>query len=285
MIQSLRQIKNRIRSIQNTKKVTAAMELISVAKLNRIDKLLVGIEPYFLKLESLMNRFLNSTRQISSPFLERIKDPQKFVLVLISADSGLCSTYSSNIIHLGEEFIKSHGQNKISLICVGKKGFNYFKKQGFEISKSYLELNAKYSQKLCDEITGYLMDLFFSGQADEIYVAYTRYGSILFHKPTLIKFLNIEPDSRQEKIDYILEPDKQRILQELILRYMLIKMRLIILESFTSEHASRMIAMKTATDNALDLLTDLTLTRNKVRQAGITSEIVEIIASSEAVKG
>lgn len=285
MIRSLKQIKNRIRSIENTKKVTNAMEMISVAKLNRIDNILYAIRPYLLNLESVLNNFINSTGQLSSPFLEERANKQNLGLCLITSDGGLCAGYNNNVIRLAEEFINKYGNDKIKLVAIGRKGLNYFKKRGMQILNSYIGLNGRYSNEISGEIANTLINIFLSGQVDEVYVAYTRYETALIHKPVIKKFLNIEVPPEGRKIKYILEPDKERILEELLPRCISIQTRFFLLEAFTSEHAARTVAMKTATDNANELLDRLILQRNKVRQANITQEMMEIISSAEALKG
>jgi F-type H+-transporting ATPase subunit gamma len=284
MMRSLRRIKNRIRSIENTEKVTRALEMISVVKLNRIDNILYAIRPYLLKLESIVNNFINSTEQLSSPFLEERPHRQNLGLCLITSDSGLCGMYNDNIIRLAEEFIRIQGKDKIKLIAIGRKGLNYFKKRNLQILNSYIGLNGRYSDKISDEITNALTNIFLSGEVCEVYVAYTHYETALRYKPMIKKLLNIEAPGSQE-IEYILEPNKERILEELLPRYISMQTRLFLLEAFSCEHAARTVAMKTATDNANELLERLILQRNKARQANITQEIMEIISSTEALKG
>ena len=283
-MRSLGQIKNRIRSISNTQKVTSALEMISVSKLNRIDKALFSLRPYLSEMERILNNLINSKDKISHPFIGTKTESSKLGLCVITSDSGLCGVYNSNIIRLADEFVKNYGKDKIKLILIGKKGFNYFKKENASILNAYLGLNGRYSSQVCDEITKYLTDIYLSGQVDEIRVAYTHYKTALILKPEIEKFLNIETNEAEEE-EYIYEKSKERVLEEIIPKYISLKMKQFILESFTSEHSARTVAMKTATDNADELLRILTLLRNKVRQANITQEIMEIIASAEALKG
>jgi len=285
-MQSLKQIKNRIRSVENTRKVTNAMQMISVAKLNRMDKALYSLRPYFSRLESLLNNLLAGAPGISKTFIDKKTTSGKIVLCVVASDNGLCGSYNNNIIRLSEDFVAARGKEKLELVCIGKRGNVYFNKHGRRIINSYIGLNANYSQKVSDEITDYLIDLFLSGQADEVHIAYTYFKTALIQQPRIEKFLNIEPDQQTgQPINFILEPDISAILKELIPRYMAMKMRLVLLNAFTCEHASRTVAMKTATENAHEMISGLVTLRNKVRQANITQEIMEIIASSEALKG
>ena len=283
MLQNLRQIKNRIRSIDNTHKVTSAMEMISVTKLNRANRILLGFKPYFEKLNQVLNKLLSSQGPLIHPFLET--KPESYVcLCLITSDGGLCGVYNNNIIHFAEDFINRKGKDKVKLVIVGKKGFNYFKNKQVQILNSYIGLNGRYSQNSADQISALLIDIFLKNQASEVYVAFTHFERAIISKPTLMKLLNMDiPTAGGRR--YIFEPGINLLLNDFITKYIYSKMRLTLLESFATEHASRAVAMKSATDNAKELSQGLVLLRNKVRQATITQDIMEIISSAEALKG
>lgn len=286
MIQTFRQIKKRIVAIENTKKVTAAMEMISIAKLNRITLKLSSMRPYFGKLESLFTNLTSRAEFVLSPLFEERQLKERIGLCIITSDSGLCGIYNNMIISAAQDFINSHGRDKINLVCIGKKGFTYFKKRGFKISNAYIGLNGRYSDKVCDEISSVLTESFLLKEVDEAYICHMHSQAGLIHKPIFKKFLNIERqpiDSYEYK--YLLEPDADEILRELIPRYLSMKMKMIILEAFLLEHTARAVSMKMATDNARELLEKLIILRNKVRQATITQDMMEIIASTEALKG
>jgi F-type H+-transporting ATPase subunit gamma len=285
MGQSLKQIRNRIRGIENTRKITQVMEMVSAVKLNRINKLLFAMRPYFSRLESLVCELCNSQiGKAAHPFLRGGVAGGKACLCVVTADAGLCGGYNNNLIRLAQDFLRGYARDKVCLICVGRKGYNYFKKNQYQILSAHLGLNGKYSPGLQSGIENDLTDIFLSGRADQVYVAYTHYRTALIHQPLLEKFLPVEP-AEVASPGYILEPDIGGILNRLIPRYISMKLRLIILDALTAEQSARVIAMRTATDNAADLLQDLTVLRNKVRQANITQEIMEIVSSSEALKG
>ena len=284
MSQSIKQIKNRIRSVENTKKVTGAMQMISVVKLNRIENELFVLRPYALRLENLMYNLACSSQKSTSGYFDKRSNRSDIALCLITSDSGLCGMYNQNIIRLAEEFLKNNQDKKVKLIVVGQKGLSYFRARKAEIHNSYIGLNAKFTQSFCDKITAELSQLFLSGKVASVYLAYTYFENSLMQKATLQRLLSIEPKKVKPQ-EYIAEPNLKSILEDLIPRYLLIKMRLVFLEAFTSEHAARTVSMKTATDNARELLEGLVLLRNKVRQAGITQDILEITSSVEALKG
>ncbi len=284
MLQSLRTLKLRIRSIENTQKITNAMEMVSSAKLNRVKNMLLPRRAYFTKLEKALHGLLGGEALTSHPLLEKRESPKNIVLCIITSDAGLCSVYNYSIIRLAEKFITGLGKEKVKLITVGRDGFNYFKKYGLPISESYLELYGRYSNRTADDITKKLIDKFLHNEADEIYIAYTYFANTLRHKPTVEKYLSIDYNGKYDE-DYIIEPDRESVVDALLYSYIYEKMRIIILNAFTSEHAARMIAMKSATDNAEELLETLTLLKNKARQAQVTKEVLEIAMSAEALKG
>jgi len=284
MPQSLRTLKLRIRGIENTRKITNAMEMVSSAKLSRVKNRLFSQRAYFTKLENALHGLLGTGALTGHPLLEKRENPKNITLCVITSDAGLCSVYNYSIIRLAEKFIDGRGKDRVKLITVGRDGFNYFKNLNFSISNSHLELYGRYSAMTADAITKELTDKFLSKEADEVYMAYTYFANTLRHKPMVEKLLNIDYTVKSD-IDYILEPDTEKVLNALLSDYIYDRTRLIILNAFTSEHAARMIAMKSATDNAKELLETLTLLRNKARQAAVTKEVLEIAMSAEALKG
>jgi len=284
MAQSIKQIKTRIRSVENTKKVTGAMQMISVAKLNRIQEQLLVLRPYALRLENLMHNLAGSSEKNLSAYFKNGARELPILLCLISSDSGLCGMYNQNVMRAVGEFVEKNNLERIKLILVGQKGLSYFRDSRIEILNSYIGLNAKFNQNFCDKLALELSNLFLSGQVGSVHLAYTYFENSLVQKAIIEQLLNIQPKT-VKSIDYIAEPDFKSILTDLIPRYLKIKMQLVLLEAFTSEHAARTVSMKTATDNAKDLLEGLVLFRNKVRQARITQDILEITSSAEALRG
>jgi F-type H+-transporting ATPase subunit gamma len=284
MSQSIKQIKNRIRSVENTRKVTGAMQMISVVKLNRIQAQLLVLRPYALKLENLLYNLAGASKKNLSGYFKKETAGSDSALVLITSDNGLCGMYNQNVMSLAQEFLKKNNSKIIKLILVGQKGMTYFRSRPVTIANSYIGLNGKFNQDFCDKISTELSNLFLSGQVGSIYLAYTYFKNSLIQKPVIEQFLSIQPKA-VKPIEYIAEPDLKSILADLVPQYLKVKLQLVLLESFTSEHAARTVSMKTATDNAKELLDGLVLFRNKVRQAGITQDILEITSSAEALRG
>ncbi len=288
MIQSLRQIKTRIRSVESTKKITRAMQMVSTAKFKRSESMLNAGRPYYRKLDSILIKLLSSLRieQLSRhPLLNDKREKKNLALCMITSDSGLCSVYNNNIIHLTEKLLKQRGKDKVKIVAVGKKGFVYFSKRGANIVKSYVGLHGRYSPDIADTIAQDLISMFLNGEADEIYIAHSHFETATRYKPDIRKFLSITPPHPEmSEQEFIADPDINSILKDLIPRYLSVKMRLILLDAFTTEHSSRMIAMQAATDNAVELIDSLTLMRNKARQASITNQVIEVATSAEALK-
>lgn len=284
MIQTLRQIRSRIRSVSNVRKITQAMEMVSSAKLNKIKGAFHSSHPYFLNLQQILKNFLADLKDVSHPFLGDGDEPKKTVVCIIGSDTGLCGAYNHNIITAAEMFLERHASNQPELVTVGKEVFSYFKNHGYTIAGSHLGLYGRYSAKFSDELSRELTAIFLNKKAEQIFVVYTRLSTKLRHAPVIDKLLPIECDCTGER-RYILEPDENRILDLLIPKYLAAKMNDILLDALTSENSARMLAMKIATDNAEELISTLTLMRNKARQAAITKEVLEIALSAEALKG
>lgn len=283
MILSLRQIKNRIRGIESTKKITRAMEMIAASKLPRVKDTLFVTRPYQSKLESLLANLIAGREDISHPLLEQRVGKEQAILCVITSDTGLCSTYNQKVINAAEDFLNRHNSRQVKIIAIGRKGYNYFRKRQFEIPNSYLGLQGRYSDDITSKIVKVLTDLFLSPATDEIYVAYTKFKSALRSEGVVEKLLSVECPPAPP-VDYILEPDITGILASLITRYFFMKIKLILLESFVAEHSARMLAMRTATDNAEELMEDFILLRNKARQTAITKEIIEVTSTVEALR-
>jgi F-type H+-transporting ATPase subunit gamma len=208
-------------------------------------------------------------------------------LVVVTADKGLCGSYNSNIIRQAENFLNGlTPPRKGSLILLGRKGYDYFKRRQWEILLHVPELSGKVDRDRVKGLTEDIVQFFTSGQVSEVYFLYTRFISAMVYKPTLEKFLELErraPQIESRELRYIYEPDFNRVWNAILPEYLVNKLYLVLTESSTSEYSARMIAMKAATDNAGDMMEQLTLLRNKMRQATITRELSEIVAGAQAL--
>jgi F-type H+-transporting ATPase subunit gamma len=282
--QNLRQIKVRIKSIGNTRKITRAMEMVSASKLSKVKTSFFLTKPYLVNLENMLYDLLSDSPGLKNVLLEKRAPVKNSALCVVTSDTGLCGAYNNNVIKRTEQFLKGLKSPGVSVIAVGREGYNYFRKNGFHMAHSYLGIYGRYSSDLSDEIATDLINMFVKGEADEVYIAYSHFKASLRHVPDVEKLLNVEPPAKPRNY-YTFEPSAEAVLNSMISKYATYKMREILLEAFTSEHSARMLAMKTATDNADDLTEQLTLARNKARQFAITKEVLEIAASAEALKG
>ncbi len=285
MLESLRHIKSRIKGVENTWKVTRAMEMISVSKLRRVQDVLFAARAYFEKMNILLeDLLLSEDGDFSHPFFEERATAGKIAVCVVTSDSGLCGLYNDRILRAAQTYISRMGAEKVKLITVGKKGFSFFKRKGFFVERAFLGLHGRVNSDQLSEISKALRESFLNKEVDEVYVVYTRFEAAMRYRPTVERLFPIER-AKGKTTKYFLEPDYESILSELIPFYAAKKLRLELLEAFTSEHSERTVAMRSATDNAKTLMESLVLLRNKVRQASITKEVLEIVSSAEALKG
>ncbi|MCX5686322.1 MAG: ATP synthase F1 subunit gamma, partial [Candidatus Omnitrophica bacterium] len=261
MIQNLRQIKSRIRSIENTRKITRAMETISAAKLNRIKNSFYAARSYSASLEAVLKRFLSDITMPENPLIKKRERIKNIAVCIIASDTGLCGAYNNNIIKRTEAFLGDRDRENVRLIAVGRQVFAHFKNKGYPVTRSRIGLFGRYSVKISQELVSELTSIFLSEEADEVYIAYTHFSANLRHNPVVEKFLGVDFEEGKRTY-YILEPDAQKILNDVMPRYLASKMNTIIMDAFTAEHSARMLAMKIATDNADELIDTLTLARN-----------------------
>jgi F-type H+-transporting ATPase subunit gamma len=283
MIQSLRQIRRRIKSVESTQKLTRAMEMISVAKLRSAQNRLNIFKNYFYALDGILRDSIGCLAPGDHQLLTRGKS-KKICLCVIAADTGLCGVYNNGVLKAAADFLSRHKNKEVTAVCVGKKALQFMEKRAIPVEGSFISLNGRYSHAAADSITQALIKIFSSGRAGEVYAAYTVFESGSHHKPVVEKILNIEMPPAQQKVFFV-EPSVNELIDAFVPVYTAARLRFILLNAFACEHSARAIAMGEATDNAAELLENLVLVRNKVRQANITREIIEVISSSEALKG
>jgi F-type H+-transporting ATPase subunit gamma len=284
---SLRDIKRRIRSVQGTQQITKAMEMVAAAKLRKAQSRVESSRPYAAKMQSMLDNLTKAAAATAHPLFEK-REVKRVALVIISSDRGLCGSYNSNIIRAADGFLREYEREKVVLITVGKKGYTHYTKRPWEIRLKYLDLGGNLVLGQVKGISSDLVGLFLSGEVDEIYFLYTRFLSAMSYRITLEKFLNIESrvagEEKEAYLEFIFEPGAEKIFSSLLPNYCMTRVQMALGESFASEHGSRMISMGAATKNAEEMIEHLTLVRNKLRQASITKEMLEITTSAEALK-
>lgn len=284
MPQTLRQIKTRIKTVENVRKVTWAMEMVSVSKMRSLQAALAAARVYHAKIEKMTAGLIASTRGARHPLLRERPGNKRRVLFAVTSDTGLCGGYNNAVISKAEDFIKDTGAGNVAVIVVGKKGMNHFARRGIEIAGSYADMYGRYSELRAREITARLMEEFLRRGVGSVHAVYASFVSAVRYSTLADKLLCVSPPPGKET-EYITEPSSEEILARLLPAYVESKVRLVMLQAFASEHSARITAMSEATNNAEDLMDGLLLARNKIRQANITREIIEVISSSDAMKG
>lgn len=282
-VQTLRALKTRIRSSKKTQQITKTMQMVAASRLKKSEETLRQAKPYFEKMEVVLSHLLQSSENITHPFFQD-REVRTIALVIVTSDRGLCGSYNANVIARAEAFLKESRTEEVKLILIGKKGYDYFKKREWPIHDKFLGIAGKIDYEKISEITQKLVEAYLSGAVDEVNVIYSSYLSALSTKPVLRKFLNLQQGGVPEKSDFILEPDLDEIINRFLTKQIASRMYTSLLEAFTAENSARMVAMKTATDNAKEMIDRLTLMGNKARQAAITKEILEIVTAGEALK-
>jgi len=283
---SLRDIKRRIRSIENTQQITRAMEMVAAARLRKAQARVEAARPYGLKMQQMLESLAAAASGLHHPLFEERK-VRDTLLVVFSSDRGLAGSYNSNVIRNAVRYLRQAPEGSVRLGLVGKKANEYFKRRPYPIEFSITDLGGKVDLTRTRRLALDITDKFYRGDVDEVRLLYTRFVSMVSYKITLERFLPIEkPAGAEGKIgtDYIFEPDAERIFTSLVPRYCVTKILQAMLESFASEHGSRMMAMGNATKNAKEMIDNMTLLRNKMRQASITRELIDIVTGAEALK-
>jgi len=279
---NIRLIKQRIRSIQSTAKITKAMEMVATSKMRRSqDRVLAG-RPYAEKIEQVLADLAAQPGAAAHPLLER-RDVNKVEIIHISADRGLCGGLNTNMNRTTASFILEEVAPTV-LITVGRKGRDFMMRHGREVQAEFTGIGDRPSLLDTVPISGIVMDDYIKGRIDQVHLAYTQFVTTMTQRPVLRQLLPVEPAKleRSGEIEYIYEPDSKTVLAQLLPRFVEMEVYHAILEAIASEQSARMVAMRNATENAYELIEDLTLMYNKARQEMITTELLDITGGVEA---
>lgn len=284
---TLKAIRRRVSSVRNIQQITKAMKMVSAARLRRAQEAAFAARPYAEKLAAVLQNLAAQSQTLAHPFLVD-REEKNIALLLITSDRGLCGGFNSTLIRTAEAFIREHAGQKVTLFLVGRRGFDHFKRRPVTIAEQHINLFGRLTPALAREIGTRMGQRFLQGEADSVYVLYARFRSVLVQIPTIDRVLPIvakESIPTQTPLEYLYEPASQELLASLLTRYVDMLIYRAMLESVASEHGARMTAMDNATNNAVDMIGRLTLDMNRARQAGITRELLEIVSTSEALKG
>ncbi len=284
---SLKEIDGRIKSTKKMKQITKAMNMVSSSKLRRAEKNTKQFEPYMEKMQDAITAIAGASKNSSHPML-RPRQVQRSGYLVITSDKGLAGAYSSNVLKkLINDIKEKHSSNDdYSIIVLGQTGVDFLKNRGYEIENSLVDVPDQPSFKSIQAIAKYAIDLFSEEHIDELKIYYSHYVSVLENNPTTKQVLPLsqEDSSQGQMSSYEFEPDKESILSVILPQYVESLIYGTILDAKASEHAARMTAMKNASDNATELIDDLSLQYNRARQAEITQQITEIVGGSAALE-
>lgn len=283
-----KEIKRRIRSVISIQQITRAMEMIAVSRLKRAEGRLRSARPYAEKIQELMESLAPFLPRIDHPLLIK-REVKRIGLLLITSDKGLCGGYNANAISQASGFIGQHSDKEIRLILIGRKGYDFFRRKTYPIDYTLLQISKEISVQEVKEISGVIVKGFEEGRYDEVDLIFTRYQSAMNTRPIVMKLLPLESSEvlkkeSEIKGEPIFEPTAEEIMALLLPKYLEAQIYKGMVESVASEQGARMVSMKSATENAEEMISNLTLSFNKARQASITKEILEVTTGAEALR-
>lgn len=294
---SLKEVRARINSVNSTQQITKAMKMVAAAKLKRAQDNIIRLRPYVQKLNGILGNVSSSLdNSVENPFSEE-REVKNVLIVLVTSDRGLAGAFNTNAIKgatalLNGPYAKLQSEGKVSMLCIGKKGYEHFAKRGYKVNSDYVGLFQGLSFDNVRPAAELVMNGFLNKEYDKVEIVYNEFKNVATQIVRKRQFLPITSNDSEVKAtnttfstDYIFEPSKEEIVQDLIPKSLKIQFYEAVLESNASEHGARMTAMDKATDNAKELLKELRLTYNRSRQAAITKEILEIVGGAEALNG
>jgi F-type H+-transporting ATPase subunit gamma len=284
---SLIDIRRRVRSVKNTQQITKAMKMVSAAKLRRAQDQAIAARPYGVLLRQMLANVAqgaaNDPDAGAHPLLA-VRPEQRILLVVITADSGLAGAFNSNLIKLAHRFADQHRDATVSFELIGKKGVNYFRRRFTNIAGTHTDLFRRVKFEDAERIANQIIARFEAGEVDAVYLFTNEFKNAMAPALTSTRILPIEVPKTAATVDYIYEQNPGELLGSLLPRYVKLLVYRAFLESVAAEHAARMVAMDAATKNAGDVIDKLTLLMNRVRQASITREIIEIVSGASALE-
>jgi len=283
-----REIKRRIRSVISIQQITRAMEMIAVSRLKRAEDRLRSARPYAQKIQEFMETLAPSLSTIRHPLLVK-RQVNKIGLVLITADKGLCGGYNANVLNHAHKFLDQFPDKDLRLILIGRKGYDSYRRKKYPVDHTLLQISKDITLQEVKEISGVVIKGFEEGHYDEVDLIYTRYFSAMNTRPTTMKLLPLEKSEVLKtggriKGEPLFEPDPEEIMSLLLPKYLEAQIYNGLVESVASEQGARMVSMKSATENAEEMISFLTLSYNKARQASITKELLEVTTGAEALR-
>ena len=286
---NLKEIKSRITSVKSTIQITSAMKMVSAAKLKKAQDAIIQLRPYSNKLTEIMSSVSSASEDSSQNKYSEVRDVNKILLVPITSNRGLCGGFNANIIKKTIEIEKElNSKSELTILSIGKKSSEFFKKNKYNVHSTHDDVFQDVNYEDVSKIAELILNDFANEKFDKVILVYNQFKNAATQIVMQEDFLPLnktKSENSQEAVDYIYEPGKDEILNELIPKSLKTQLFKAILDSNASEHGARMTAMHKATDNATELKNELTLSYNKARQAAITGEILEIVGGAEALNG
>ncbi len=284
---SLKDLKNRIVSVQKTEQITSAMRMVAAAKLRRAQSDIIAARPYAIKTNDVLISLVTRTNPDMHPLL-RVREPKRGILVVVASDRGLCGSFNQNVFRKADAFIAANRDryNEFSLVLVGKRSIDYFKRKNIPIRKSAVIGIPTY--ELASELGNNLIEGYIKEEFDELTIIFNEFKSAMtqiLHEDRVLPVERMESDDEMINVEYLYEPSEDVLLDALLPMSLKIFFYRALLESAASEHGARMTAMESASGNAADMIEKLSIKYNRARQAAITTELMEVVSGAEALKG
>ncbi len=290
---ALKEVRNRIKSVQSTQQITKAMKMVSAAKLRRAQDAITQMRPYAKKLQQMLSNIVSSSEGDVSMALAAQRNVEQVMIIVVTSDRGLCGGYNSNLIKLAkqvinEKYAAQFAKGNVQILPIGKKGFESFIKTGFNVVGDYWDIFSGLSFNKVQTAAKHAMDAFANKEIDAVELIYSEFKNAATQRFVAEQFLpvqKVEKIEGQKNADFIFEPDKNVLIAELMPKILNTQLFKATLDANASEHGARMTAMDKASDNASELLKSLKISYNRARQAAITTELTEIVSGAAALQG
>ena len=290
---ALKEVRNRIKSVQSTQQITKAMKMVSAAKLRKAQDAITQMRPYARKLQEMLSNIVSNADGGISMNLATVRPVEKVLVIVVTSDRGLCGGYNSNLIKLAKQTIKEkysaqYAKGNAELLPLGKKGYEHFFKNNFKVVDQYWNIFSDISFENVQRAAKFAIEAFASGQVDAVELVYSEFKNAATQRFVSEQFLPVPKTEKiqgQKQQDFIFEPDKDVLIEELMPKILNTQLFKAVLDANASEHGARMTAMDKATENANELLKALKISYNRARQAAITTELTEIVSGAAALQG
>jgi len=287
---TLRDIRQKIAAVKKTQQITKAMNMVSAAKLRGAQTRMEQFRPYAGAFRQMLTSIASRVEPEAHPFFQQAEKVERVLLVLMTADRGLCGSFNMNLINTAEKFIRQKQAEGIEVVLttVGRKGRDYFRRRKYNLHQSYVDVWNKFDFSNAQAVGRDAVSPYNAQEVQEVYLIYANFVNMVVQRPTMVQLLPIVPEATETTgptQEYLVEPAADEFLGYLLPRYINVSVYQGFLENSTSEHAARMTAMDNASSNCKEMITSLTLVMNKARQAAITKELMDIIGGAEALKG